>query len=310
MTTQLQLDDAPRYARPVRPPVANVSRAYWKVPWIAMREWCTPGGRLRLPEPMVMDHPESAAEFHDGAMLSPGMRVTYDLSARCLSALLPEGGRLLDLGCGSGQALAYLSVRRPDITITGVDLAYHMLDKAHQLAAAVNISDRVDLVNADITNLPEQITSVPWDAVSCVWTLHHLPDTTVLQAALRQIAALRRAFGSAIWILDFQRLKHSDSFAAAIRALEPAVQGRLKLDATASEAAAFTFHEIQEMLTGVGLPALSGGCPLPVPWLQAHWQPAERRSPEPSCSWQEAPGGNPTRLDATLLRYGFRGLPI
>jgi tRNA (cmo5U34)-methyltransferase len=49
-----------------------------------------------------MNDPDSVEEFHAGGASSAGMQAVYDLSARALDALLPTGGRLLDLGVGSG----------------------------------------------------------------------------------------------------------------------------------------------------------------------------------------------------------------
>jgi tRNA (cmo5U34)-methyltransferase len=66
--------------------------------------------------------------------------------------------------------------------------------------------NRVELVEADITALPDRLVTADWDGVSCVWTLHHVPDYEVLRAAIRQIAALRRKSVATVWIFDFQRL--------------------------------------------------------------------------------------------------------
>jgi hypothetical protein len=59
---------------------------------------------------MVMNDPDSVAQFHAGGVSNPGMVATYDFGARALDALMPPGGRLLDLGVGSGRArpLPYL----------------------------------------------------------------------------------------------------------------------------------------------------------------------------------------------------------
>ena len=259
---------------------------------------------------MMMDEPDSVEQFHEGGATSSGMRAVHDLSARCLDALLPAGGRLLELGCGSGRALAYLAARRPDITATAVDLAPNMLNQARELMTAECVSERIRLIKADIADLPEDVSAEPWNAVSCVWTLHHLPDTETLVAVLRQISSLREKSGCAIWILDLQRLKNAGSFPLGLRALEPALSERLREDAIASEAAAFTFQELGAGAEQAGLVGLQGGYSRPIRWQQAHWQPARGQSRSPSPSWHEARLEQPARLDAVLLRYGFRNLPI
>ncbi len=285
-------------------------RALYKMPLIALRERRAPPGRERLPELMVMDDPESVAEFHEGGATSPGMRAVHDLSARCLDALLPEDGRLLDLGCGSGRALAQLALRRPDVSAVGVDLAPNMLARAGELLAEQGIGDRVDLVEADISELPEGVVRSDWDAVSCVWTLHHLPNPATLDAALSQIAALRDRQSCAVWIVDFQRLRNSETFPAGLRISEPGLGPYLRRDAVASEAAAFTYDELSASLERVGLADVHGGCARPIAWQQAHWAAAAGREPRAAGLLRDSQLERSARLDAAALRLGFTGLPI
>ncbi len=219
-------------------------RSLWKMPILDLHEQFTPRGRTRELEPMLMDAPESVAQFHHGGATSSGMLAVHDLSARCLNMLVPEGGRLLDLGCGSGRALTYFAKRRSDIRATGVDLAPNMLAQARQLMEEEGIADRVRLIGANIAALPDEVLDAPWDAVSCVWTLHHLPDEATLDAVLRQITALRERHGCAVWIMDFQRLKNARAFPQGLRISEPRLDDRLSEDAIASEAAAFTYAEL------------------------------------------------------------------
>jgi ubiquinone/menaquinone biosynthesis C-methylase UbiE len=148
---------------------------------------------------MVMNDPEAVAQFHAGGVSSTAMLMVYDFNARALDALLPEGARLLDLGVGSGRALAHLARHRPDLHITGVDLAPNMLATARGLFESEALDTRIALVEADFTALPESITEQQWDGISCMWTLHQLPDFEVLRAALRQIAALRDHTGAAVF---------------------------------------------------------------------------------------------------------------
>lgn len=173
-------------------------RPLWRVPGIVLRERSHPAGRARIPEPMVMDDSESVALFHTGGACNPGMRAVYDLGARALDALLPPGGRLLDLGVGSGRALSAVLRRRPDVWATAVDLAPNMPSTARELFDAEGLGERVELLRADITALPERISTRPWDAISCMWTLHQPPDFDSLRGALSQIAAVHRERGGGV----------------------------------------------------------------------------------------------------------------
>ncbi|TGD89405.1 class I SAM-dependent methyltransferase [Mycolicibacterium sp. CH28] len=258
---------------------------------------------------MVMDDAEAIAYFHAGGEANPGMRAVYDLCARSIDALLPQGGRLLDLGVGSGRALSAVLHRRPDVHAVGVDLAPNMLATARGLFAAEGLDRRVELVQADITALPESLAAGPWDAVSCMWTLHQLPDVDVLGAALRQIAAVQRDTGAALWISDFARLKDPSACPATLQCVDPASPIGLRQDAIASEAAAFTRAEMSAQLSAAGLGGLCSGHSTPLPYLQAYWMFG--------AAGRSVPSGKPpaqlrgqVRREAALLRWGFTAKPF
>lgn len=286
------------------------ARPLWRIPSIVARERRHPPGRGRIPEPMVMDEPDSVAQFHAGGASNPGMQAIYDFSARAIDALLPRGGRLLDLGVGSGRALSAVLHRRPDLRATGVDLAPNMLAAARGLFAAEGLEGRVELVQADITALPEQLATESWDGVSCVFTLHQLPDFDVLRAALRQIAAVRSVGGSAVWIADFQRLRNPSTVAAMLSCVAPSAPPVLRKDAIASEAAAFTAAELSTELVAAGLDDMRSGHATPVAYLHAHWAPGiQPKHTEPPRVYDERLPG-PARRDAAQLRWGFTAKPF
>ena len=260
---------------------------------------------------MVMDDPESVAQFHTGGVSNPGMQAVYDLCARALDALLPPGGRLLDLGVGSGRALSAVLRRRRDVEATAVDLAPNMLATARELFVAEGLDARVDLVQADITALPEPLATGTWDAVSCMWTLHQLPDFEVLGAALRQIAAVQRQSGAAVWISDFQRLRDPSACPAMLVCVDPNSPAVLRHDAIASEAAAFTRAELSGELAAAGLGGMHFGQSTPLPYLQTHWMLGVRG--RPGASSVVARGVHlhgQARREAALLRWGFTAKPF
>jgi tRNA (cmo5U34)-methyltransferase len=259
---------------------------------------------------MVMNDPESVAQFHTGGASNPGMQAVYDLCARALDALLPPGGRLLDLGVGSGRALSAVLRRRPDIRATAVDLAPNMLATARELFAAEGLDGRIELVQADITALPEQLSMGAWDAVSCMWTLHQLPDFDVLRAALRQIAAVQRHSGVAVWISDFQRLRDPAACPAMLLCVDPSSPAVLRQDAIASEAAAFTGAELSEALADAGLGGMHSGHSTPLPYLQAYWMFGARGRPSAATGPRRAQLSGSARREAALLRWGFTATPF
>jgi tRNA (cmo5U34)-methyltransferase len=258
---------------------------------------------------MVMNDPESVAQFHAAGASNPGIQAVYDFGSRAVDALLPPGGRLLDLGVGSGRALTAVLRRRPDLEVTAVDLAPNMLATAHELITAEGFEQRVELVQADITALPDRLAMGPWDGVSCMWTLHQLPDFDSLSAALRQIADVRCHCGAAIWISDFQRLRDPSTAAAMLRCVDPSITAVVHKDAIASEAAAFTHAELSAELAAAGLGDMQCGFARPLPYLHAYWMPAAGAEVSASLG-RHTPLPGAARRDAALLRWGFTAKPF
>jgi tRNA (cmo5U34)-methyltransferase len=300
---------APQLTVPAEGTKVNGFRPLWRIPGIVARERRHPAGRERTPEPMVMDDPESVAQFHAAGASNPGIQAVYDLGSRALDALLPAGAQLLDLGVGSGRALAAVLRRRPDLEVTAVDLAPNMLATAQELLRIEGFDGRVELVQADITALPERLARGAWNGVSCMWTLHQLPDFDGLRAALRQIADVRRHSGAAMWISDFQRLRDPSTASAMLRCVDPSITSVAYKDALASEAAAFTHAELSSGLAAAGLGGVQYGFARPLPYLQAYWMRAAGAKASASLG-RHTPLPGPARRDAALLRWGFTAKPF
>jgi SAM-dependent methyltransferase len=70
---------------------------------------------------------ERMADKYDPLMIAyryaPAVR---DVVGRALGEV-PHGGKVLDMGCGTGFALEAVASRRPDIVLTGLDIARGML---------------------------------------------------------------------------------------------------------------------------------------------------------------------------------------
>lgn len=285
-------------------------RPLWRMPGIVLRERSHPAGRQRIPEPMVVDDPESVAQFHTGGAANPGIRAVYDLCARALDALLPPDAQLLDLGVGSGRALSAVLRRRPDVRATAVDLAPNMLSTAQELFDAEGLGERVELLRADITALPEAIATRHWDAISCMWTLHQLPDLDTLRGALSQIADIQRRSGAAVWISDFQRLRDPTAAPEMLQIADPASPAVLRQDAIASEAAAFTIAELSRELAAAGLHGMHCGHSTPLPYLQAYWMFGARGKPNALSGTHDPQLRGPARRESALLRWGFTAKPF
>lgn len=285
-------------------------RPLWRLPVIALRESRHPSGRERVPEPMVMNEPESVDAFHAGGATNPGMQAIYDFGARAIDRLVPHEGALLDLGVGSGRAISAILRRRPDIRVTAVDLAPNMLAKARELFVAEGFESNVKLVQADITELPDRIAGGEWQGVSCMWTLHQLPDSNALEAAIRQIAAIRSNCTAAVWISDFARLRRPSTTSALLDCVDPGSPYELRDSAIASEAASFTRAELSSALRLAGLGDMHSGYARPVPYLQVYWARGPRNDVGAPANAHGVHLRGRAAREAALLRWGFTARPF
>lgn len=273
---------------------------------LGLRDMLTRGQRRRIPEPMVVDEDDAVARFSEGAARQPAMRIVHNFQARALNALVPQGGRVLDLGVGSGHALAHFLRRRPDVTAVGVDLSEGMLDQARAVFEADGLAERVSLLRADLCDLPAEADCARIDVVASIWTLHRLPDLRTLAAALDSVAALRKRHGAAVWLLDFQRLSRADSLADVLTATDPDYPVALRQDALDGEAAAFTAAELREQLVRAGLGDARHRVTAPLKMLQAAWTTGRRDASNGAQNWIELPLDAETERRATMLRRAFR----
>jgi 2-polyprenyl-3-methyl-5-hydroxy-6-metoxy-1,4-benzoquinol methylase len=88
---------------------------------------------------------------------------------RWLLRQLPRGaGRALDVGCGSGELVRRLAERRAE-AVVGVDADAGILERAREATPA----DAP--VAYTLAEAPSRLPPGPYDVITCVAVLHHLP---------------------------------------------------------------------------------------------------------------------------------------
>jgi ubiquinone/menaquinone biosynthesis C-methylase UbiE len=272
-------------------------------PLIVARERLARGERSRTVggEPAVMDEPQGVKEYDElGSAAEAGQ---HQFCARGISRLLPEGGTLLDLGCGSARLLVQLAHGRPDARVIGLDLSEPMLETGRRNLERERVGDRVELRRGDITACDTTVTE-DVDVVSCNFALHHLPDDATALACFEAIARIRERTGCAVWLFDFARLRHPASWPAMVSMIE--MPGDVVYnDAIESERAAFSHPEMTALLERAGLADLAHVRARPLGELQVHWAP-KRDRPEPVTGlWRERALPRETRLLTRFVTQSF-----
>jgi ubiquinone/menaquinone biosynthesis C-methylase UbiE len=252
-------------------------------------------------EPAVMDEPQGVKEYDEFG--TAGEVGVHQFAALGISRLLPEGGTLLDLGCGSGRLLARLAHGRPDARVIGLDLSEPMLETGGRTLEREGLSGRVELRRGDITSFDADLQE-PVDVVSCNFALHHLPTVEHATRCLEAIARTRSRTGCAVWIFDFARLRHPGSWPALTSMLNwpgPVVHS----DAIESERAAFSAEELTALLERAGLDDLEHVRSRPLGEQQLHWVAARDRPVPVTGLWRGRQPEGELRLLARLTTSAF-----
>ncbi|PRY55740.1 class I SAM-dependent methyltransferase [Glycomyces artemisiae] len=109
------------------------------------------------------------------------MRPQYRRIAADIASSAPHGAAVLDIGTGPGLLLRSLAATRPDLRLTGIDIAQDMIDHASS-----NLADlRVDLRAADVASLPFEDDT--FDLVVTTYSSHHWGDPATAASEIRRV---------------------------------------------------------------------------------------------------------------------------
>lgn len=106
-------------------------------------------------------HTSAVGVLHERLVAGRRVRVLSDWFAR----MAPEGSRILDVGCGDGSIAALLKKKRPDVSVTGIDVL-------------ARERSRIAVQTFDGAYIPFDAGS--FDVALLCDVLHHTEDPTVL----------------------------------------------------------------------------------------------------------------------------------
>lgn len=140
--------------------------------------------QMRGPVIFTPEYYARMRENESSGWWNAGMR---DVAARLLACpSFPATGRMLDIGCGSGQTMSWFRGLFPEWRTAGIDVAREGVHAAHQLG------ERQTLV-ASALDLPVADRSI--DAVVTLDVIQHLPLSGGDQKALAEIHRVLRPGG-------------------------------------------------------------------------------------------------------------------
>lgn len=104
--------------------------------------------------------------------------------------LLPQEGRILDVGCGHGLLALHLALRSTKRTVTGIDIDADKLDAGRSAARSAGVEDRVTFRNIPAAAAFETLAG-GWDAVVCNDVLYLLGRPRALELVASMPANVR-----------------------------------------------------------------------------------------------------------------------
>jgi SAM-dependent methyltransferase len=243
----------------------------------------------------VLDY-DREADTYDA---SRGGEARAAAAARAVLDLIPDTpGRLLDVACGTGIVTRRLAAGRPELRVTGADLAAAMARRAGaRLPGAV--------VRADSRRLPFGTGS--FHAVTSVWLLHLL-DPEDVRAVVAECARVLRPGGIYVTTVDKAAAHDVGSDIDAVLASRPRRPAR---DDTATVTAHAVRHGLrpagQASFTGVG----QGRSPrTTIADLRRGWftqlPPGEPRTEEFAARLSRLPDQDRPRPDPVFALRAFR----
>jgi SAM-dependent methyltransferase len=165
-----------------------------------------------------------------------------------VSAMLPGGDRLLDVGCGSGALLARCSDKYRELY--GVDIVAARVEQAEEMLRAAYPGKRIVLRQHDAAN-PLPFPPEYFDSVCCVATLEHIYD--VYFAVSEMARVLRQGGEIVIEVPNIAYVKHRVALLIGFLPATSAAADWRTYGWDGGHVHYFTLGALRSLLSGYGL---------------------------------------------------------
>lgn len=186
----------------------------------------------RVVEPELMDRIDQVAAFNTGNK-DLGIESFINFYENYINI---TKGKIVDLGCGTGDYLVALSKKYPALTIVGYDGSPNMVRQAEQNTQGFDISVMCKQFG-DIVDTADCVVSVN--------TLHHLHDPTIFWKTVKSIS-------NNVLVMDLTRPKSAEIARSVVNTITGSDSEIFKTDFYNSLLAAFSADELIEQVEHTG----------------------------------------------------------
>lgn len=151
----------------------------------------------RQPNIEGLDNPEVAKAFEKMTNFLPFKLLHRKVISR-LKKFNPSG-KLVDIGCGSGNLIIQIAEKLPKLNLVGVDISSEILSFANKRAIEKKVDNKVEFKNGTVENLPFPNNSI--DFIISTFSLHHWVNPI---KAFKEIYRILKESGTFL-IFDFRR---------------------------------------------------------------------------------------------------------
>ena len=133
---------------------------------------------------------------HASDVIARSSRLLEPFVEAAIARAVPAAGpvRVLEVGCGSGTYLRFMSERNPELRAVGLDLSAAVIEQARANLAAWGVADRVSVARCD---LREHAPDAPYDLVTLHNNIYYFP-TAERVAVLSRVRELLAPNGSVL----------------------------------------------------------------------------------------------------------------